>query len=82
MARKTITSSIQLSLFPQEEARVKDVTVARAERMQAIKNYLHTREGLWRLLTCMPSDITVVEALSTAPQRIFGVSKGQEGGAA
>lgn len=82
MVRKTNRSVVQLSLFPEEEASVKDINVKeeREKRLQSIKSYMHTREGLWRLITCCPADMPVAEAVSVAPSLIFGL--GQEGGAA
>ena len=44
-------------------------------RLQVIKSYLHSRDGLWRLLACFPQDMPVVEAMSLAPSVIFGLRK-------
>lgn len=85
MRTNKTNSTTQLSLFPQEEvsekSRVRPLSDSQSAsdvlnaRLQVVKSYLHSRDGLWRLLACFPQDMPVVEAMSLAPSVIFGLRK-------
>lgn len=58
-------SSVQLSLFPCQEARENDAPSGN-QQIAKLSTYLKTREGLCRLIMLFP-DKSVTEALSLAP---------------
>lgn len=66
-------------LFTQEEMSMKAAENGSNALSFNLRDYLHSREGLWRLMACMPQDMSVVEALRQAPRVIFGLR--EEGGA-
>ena len=74
MRTKTIRSAVQLSLFPQEETSVKDTRMSCPTAH--VTNYLHTREGLWRLLATYPPTMTLVEAIALAHTDFTRCKKG------
>lgn len=63
---KTISSNVQLSLFPCQGSSVKDTQKGCAPSSQVINSYLSTREGLFRLLSCFPGNMPVGEAVRRA----------------
>lgn len=74
MRTKTTVSAVQLSLFPQEETSVKDTRMSCPAAH--VTNYLHTREGLWRLLATYPPTMPLVEALQHAHNDFTRCKKG------
>ncbi len=71
---KTISSSVQLSLFPCQGTGVKDNRNGSPGTAQSmnLRAYVHTPDFLWRMLACFPGDMPLVEALRQAPEVIFG----------
>lgn len=71
---KTISSSVQLSLFPCQGTGVNDAQNGSPSTAQSmnLSAYVHTKDFLWRLLACFPGDMPLVEALRQAPEVIFG----------
>lgn len=74
MATTKAMSTVQLSLFPCQGTGVKDNQNGRPGTAQSmnLRAYVHTRDFLWRMLTCFPGDMPLVEALRQAPEVIFG----------
>lgn len=74
MRTKTTVSAVQLSLFTQEETSVKDTRMSCPTAH--VTNYLHTPEGLWRLLATYQPTMTLVEALQQARTNFTRCRKG------
>ena len=66
MRTNNTSSSVQLSLFPSQEARENDAPNGN-QQIAKLSTYLKTREGLCRLIMLFP-DKSVKEALSLAPE--------------
>lgn len=67
---KTISSSVQLSLFPCQGTGVKDEKKGQPVSDQVINTYLSSREGLWRLIACFPGSMSVMEAVRLARTQV------------
>ena len=78
MAHKTINRNAQeRPLFSQEEMNGKSTQNGIHAKSMNMREYLHSRDGLWRILACVPQDMSVVEALELAPAIIFGRKGGE-----
>lgn len=62
---KTITRSVQLSLFPCQGSGVKDEKNGSAP-VARLSNYMKTREALWRMLASYPKGMPVEDAVRRA----------------
>lgn len=63
--KKTISSSVQLSMFPCQGSVVKDEKNGSAP-VAKLSNYMKTREALWRMLASYPKRMTVEDAIRRA----------------
>ena len=60
--KKTISSSVQLLLFPCQETSIKN----ERNGNRSVAKYLTTREALWRLLASYPQRMPLTEAIRRA----------------
>jgi len=81
MRTKTTNCPIEGELFTPEEMGVTCGSNGSNAKSFNLRDYLHSRDGLWRLITCMPGSMSVVEALRLAPSVIFGLRVQEKGGA-
>lgn len=72
---KTISSSVQLSLFPCQGSGVNDAQNGSAP-VARLSIYLKTREALWRMIASYPKDMPVEDAVRRA--RIDFTKPGKE----
>lgn len=62
---KTISSSVQLSLFPCQGSGVNDAQNGSAH-VAKLSTYMKTREALWRMLASYPKGMPVEDAVRRA----------------
>lgn len=72
---KTISSSVQLSLFPCQGSGVNDAQNGSAP-VAKLSTYMKTREALWRLIASYPKGMPVEDAVRRA--RIDFTKPGKE----
>lgn len=72
---KTISSSVQLSLFPCQGTGVNDAQNGSAP-VAKLSTYMKTREALWRLIASYPKGMPVEDAVRRA--RIDFTKPGKE----
>ena len=74
MSTMTVPRVSQRMLFSEEEMGVKGVRECGGvcAASMDVREYVHTRDFLWRMLACFPGDMPFVEAVERVPEVVFG----------